>query len=219
MISRVLILLLFVLLGFALGLLFSDLLEWEKFIGAIAISVSALCATVIATANIKQSRKHETIKRTMDAINNKPQQSKELGVLRNRMNSIICKSELWDKPLTHEHLAPVIAKLKLGESILAREWLMYLKNLAIGVDAGLYDKELIEQHLGYLPLNVWRDFWPIAKHQEIQLAIANDTFHSCAYKEYEVVENWVTKLANGTDITRQKPAKEYNEIDHLLEAS
>lgn len=219
MISRVLIVLLCVLVGFALGLLFSDLLEWEKFIGAIAISASALCATVIATENIKQSRKHEMIRRTMDTINNKPKQSKELGALRNKMNSIICKRELWNKPLTDEYLAPVFVELKPGESILAREWLTYLKDLATGVDEKLYDGKLIEKHLGYLPLNVWRDFWPIAKHQETQLAFVNNNFHSCDYKEYEVVETWVTKLANGTDITRQKPTKEHNETYHLLEAS
>jgi hypothetical protein len=219
MIVRLSICLLLLGLGFSLGLLYGDLAEWEKFIGAVAISVSALCATIVATTNIRQSRQNELIKRTMDAVNNKPEQSKELAVLRNRINSSICKNELWNKPITIENLDSTIKALKFGETTLAREWLVYLKNLAIGIEAGLYDRSLIEQHVAYLPLSVWADFWPIAKHQEIHLAVINDSFHSSTYKEYEVVENWVKELANGTDLTRKKPVKEYQEIDHLLKVS
>lgn len=219
MIFRISIGILIGFFGFCVGLFSANIAEWEKFIGAIAISLSALLATTIATLNINQSRHNELIKRTLDALNNKPMQDKELSVFRNRMNSLINKYELWNKPISSDLLAPVIGELKLGESQIARRWLVYLKNLAIGIEEGLYDQEMVEKTLCYLPLNVWRDFWPIAKYQELQLRDVNDKFHNSNYLEYQHVEEWAFRLADGSDITREKPKKQYSEIDHLLKDS
>lgn len=218
-ISRIAIAVLLGLFGFSIGLLVADVTEWEKFIGAIAISLSALFATTIATINIRQSKHNELIKRTLDILNAKPVQNKELSVFRNRMSALIHKHELWNKPISYEVLDPVIGELKLGESQIARKWLIYLKNIAIGIEEGLYDKDMIEKTLCYLPLNVWRDFWPIAKNQELHLSDVNEGFHNPDYMEYKIVEDWVAKLSGGKDITREKPKRQYSEIDHLLKDS
>ncbi|WP_122046237.1 DUF4760 domain-containing protein [Vibrio atlanticus] len=211
MFTRVIIAILLVLLGFNLGITYENLVEWEKFIGAVAICISALFATVVATENIRINKHNEVVKRTLDIINSKPPQDKELGLFRDKMIALIQEYKVWDKPISNESIDPLIAKLDTGESTIARKWLIYLKKMAVGIDEGLYDKDMIEKNIGYLPMNIWRSFWPIAKNQELHLASTFESSKNLQLKEYELVERWVLELSGKRDFTREDPTRKYKE--------
>ncbi|MBS9931029.1 hypothetical protein J4H23_23485 [Vibrio alginolyticus] len=206
---RIIIAILFVMSGFSLGLTYSSLAEWEKFVGPLAICISALFATVIATENIRQNKRHEVIKRTLDIINDKPPQDKELALFRDKMHRLIKSHKLWDKDINNANLDPLIADLDKGESTIARKWLVYLKNIAVGIEEGLYDKDMVEKNIGYLPMNTWRAFWPIAKNQELHFVQTFGNGKTTSLKEYELVERWVLDLSDGRDFTREDPTRSY----------
>jgi hypothetical protein len=75
--GKIAILVLTAISSFVAGILYSDLFAWEKFIGPLAISLSALLATSLAVRNINQGRRQETIRRTLEILDKKPIQDNE----------------------------------------------------------------------------------------------------------------------------------------------
>lgn len=211
-IGRIVILLLVAIVSFVSGALYGDFSTWNTLLGPLAICTSALVATTLAVKNIEQSKHHEIIKRTLDVINKKPDSSMELAYFRNRINHRIHSQKLYEKEITLDLLHPIIQSLKKGEGTIARVWLTYVSNMYIGIEEGIYDREVIEKNLGTLPINVWRDFWPVAKWQELNIQQANGSNKFEGNSEYRGIETWVKELTK-RDITRERPVHCYQPLD------
>jgi hypothetical protein len=211
--GRLFILILVSTSSFVIGVLAADFAEWEKFIGPLAISMSALLATLLAVKNIEQGRRHELVRRTHDILDRKPIKDRELINFRNRMNHRINSMELYKKPIDEKTLGPMITSLKSGETNIARSWLKYISRIYIGIQDGLYDKQMIEKDIGTLPINVWREFWPIAKYQDIKMRQINEGHEFGGLSEYWAVEVWATELSRNKDLTREKPMFSYKPLD------
>lgn len=211
--GRILILTLVALPSFLAGVLYENIADFDKLLGPLAICMSALFATTVAVTNIRQSKHNELVKRTLDILDKKPELTKELTYFRNRINHRIHTMKLYEKPISKESLHPAITSLKTGESNIARIWLTYLSHLYIGIQEGIYDSKIIEKNIGSLPINVWRDFWPIAKWQELHLQSVNEGIFVANDSEYKAVEEWVKLLSNGVDLTREKPKYCYYPLD------
>jgi len=207
--GRLFILILVASSSFIFGVLSSDFTDWSKFIGPLAISLSALLATILAVKNIEQGRKHELIRRTYEILDKKPTKDEKLINFRNRMNHRIHSMELYKIDITEENLAPMINSLKSGETNIARDWLKYVSRIYIGIQEGLYDKKIIENNINMLPINVWREFWPIAKYQDIKIRQINGEHEFGDLSEYWGVEAWAKKITNSKDLTREKPMFSY----------
>lgn len=212
-IGRLLVLALTSIASFIVGLWASNFADWEKFLGPLAISISALFATTLAVRNIEQGRHQELVRRTLDILDKKPELNNDLTNFRNRINHRINSQKLYEKPITEEVLSPVILSLKSGETNIARVWLKYITHIYIGIQEGIYDPYTIKKNIGTLPINVWRDFWPIAKYQEIKMSQINQGHEFGEELEYWAVEAWVKELSKGKDITREKPLFSYKPLD------
>jgi len=213
--GRIFILTLVGVSAFLAGTLYENTMELnlDLWFSPLAICLSTLFATCVALTNLNQNAHNELVKRTLDVLDKKPIFTLEQTYFRNRINHRIHSMELYKKPITKDVLEPVIRSMKTGECNIARVWLSYVSHMYIGIQEGIYDKAIIEKNIGNLPVNVWRDFWPVAKWQELKLEQANGGIDKVNGTEYEAVEEWVKEIRKGEDLTRVKPELCYYPTD------
>lgn len=210
--SRLILLLTILLIGFTIGLLVSNLAEWEKFITPIVISVSILSATFFAIQNIKQNRNHEILKRTLDFLDKSPDYSQNFVETKVKINNFITQYRLFENPNDIKLLGKSLSELTDEHAKVALDWLSYYDSLARGLRIGIYDKKLVDDHVGSVPIAVWQDFWPFVNWQRNTTSKIYSNIEMNDEPVFTALENWVRELTNDNLESLIEPKVEYRAL-------
>lgn len=165
--TKLILYLLFLILGVSIGILLSHQYRWELFLTPIVASTSVLMATFLAIKNLEQSRRHEIIKRTLDYLSKQPETNSFLFDARVAMNNIVLNSELYEHYDDHETIAEAISHLTTVQAETIIKYLNFYEDLYHGVELQLYDAELVFEKTSTTSCAIWRDFWPLARHNQL----------------------------------------------------
>lgn len=204
--------LLFFILGLSAGILLSNQNRWEIFITPLIASTSVLMATFLAIKNLEQSRRHEVIKRTLDFLAKRPDTDGSLFEARVAINNIILNESLHEHYDHYDHIYKAIEKLTTTQVETIIKYLNFYNELYHGVELKLYDSELVFEKTSTISCAIWRDFWPIARHNQLASLTHWEEYYKGLPLPYSYLEKYAKKNFKGDIINLVKPKGRYKLI-------
>ena len=198
--------------GLCIGLLGAKTGQWHQFLTPLVASISVLFATTVAIQNLQQSRKHEVLKRTLDLLSKKPKVDDSLFEARVKINHIINQLDLHNHYDNYSMMKSAMQMLdkKSAETII--EHIDYYDDLALGVRLGLYDSNLVWEMLSNTHCLVWRDFWPVARHNQLASNEFAESYECKMEKPYSNLEQEALRQFGGERLSLITPKGYYKKL-------
>ncbi|MEZ8059526.1 DUF4760 domain-containing protein [Vibrio splendidus] len=209
---RLIPLLLMGLVGLCIGFLGAKSGHWQQFLTPLVASISVLFATTIAIQNLQQSRQHEILKRTLDQLSKKPKVDDSLFNARVEMNQIIIQLELYNHYDNYDMMKTAMEMLDRKDAETIIQQIDYYDNLALGVRLGLYDSNLVWEMVSTTHCLVWRDFWPLARHNQLASKAFSESYERELEKPYADLEQEALKQFSGDLQSMIKPKGYYKKL-------
>ncbi|WP_367971595.1 hypothetical protein RJD38_21140 [Vibrio scophthalmi] len=211
-VERLIPLFLMGLVGLCIGVWAGTTGQWYPILTPLVASISVLFATTIALRNLNQSRNHETLKRTLDQLAKTPKVDDKLFDARVKMNEIINELELHKHYDDYPLMKTAMARLdrKSAETII--EIIDYYEKVALCVRLGLYDKDLVSEMISNTYCSVWRDFWPVIRHNQLASENFADSYSESLERPYRNLEREALAQFDGDLDTLITPKGYYRKL-------
>ncbi|WP_205350689.1 DUF4760 domain-containing protein, partial [Vibrio cholerae] len=200
------------LVGLCIGFLGARSEQWHQFLTPLVASISVLFATTIAIQNLQQSRKHEVLKRTLDQLSKKPKVDDGLFEARVKINQIINQLELYKHYDNYHMMQSAMKMLDKSSAETIIQHIDYYDNLALGVRLGLYDSNLVREMISNTYSLVWRDFWPVARHNQLAGNEFIESYKCVMEQTYTDLEREALKQFGGDLLSLIKPKGYYKKL-------
>lgn len=185
------------IVGLCLGFIAANTDKWNELLTPLIASISVLLATTIAITNLQQSRSHELTKRTLDHLSKKPKANDSLFEARVKMNQIVNELDLHNHYDNYPMMKLAMRKLDKQSAETIIQQIDYYDHLALGVQLGIYDSKLVWELVSTTHCVVWREFWPVARHNQLASQEFSEAYQKGLEQPYSSLEKEALRQFGG----------------------
>ncbi|MEZ8129513.1 DUF4760 domain-containing protein [Enterovibrio norvegicus] len=207
-------------------------LSAKDFLTPFVASSAAILAAIMANRTIRNNRRSEVLKNTLDALNcdlfkgqNRTALEKACLILNKQLKGKDSFKALVRLRPTASKFVEEFRKDNEAEYQLIIDCLNYIERLCLGMETGIYDKNLINQFLGESVFNTWWASMILIREREMRYldnTISDNKLNPDFGSPYKNLHAWVDRVAkeqnlNGLDYTLVRLETGYERRSELRE--